>query len=66
MSIQKKLGEFPELPEPYHVMNRYADSYSRQLDHEVAEWEQPYGYDIRPLEPLEFEAMEHKYDNIRK
>jgi hypothetical protein len=36
------------------------------LDHEVAEWEQPYGYDIRPLEPMEFERMEHSYDKPGK
>ena len=59
MSIQKHLGEVPEPFSLYHITHRQADSYSRMLDHEVGEWEQPYGYDISPLEPEAYERMEH-------
>jgi len=66
MSIQEQLGSYPEPYSPYHVMSRYSDSYSRMLDHEVGEWEQPYGYDVRPLEPEGYERMEMKYPKYPK
>jgi hypothetical protein len=59
MKIQEVLSEVPAPYSEFHVTNRVPDSYSRMLDHQVGEWEQPYGYDIRPLEPMEYERMEH-------
>jgi hypothetical protein len=58
MSMQDSLSHFPELPEAYHL-KEMSDSYSRSLDHEVCEWEQPYGYNVKPLEPMEYERKEH-------
>jgi hypothetical protein len=58
MSIQKHLGENPEPYSKYHL-KEIPDSYSRMLDHEVCEWEQPYGYEVNPMEPMEYEAVEH-------
>jgi hypothetical protein len=60
MMIQKHLGEVPEPYSRLHIEGRIPDSYSRMIDHEVGEWEQPYGYDVKPLEPEQYEKMEHK------
>lgn len=60
MSIQKMLGANPK---PYGKSDanlaEKPDSYSRQIDHDVSEWEQPYGYDTNPLEPSAIERKEH-------
>lgn len=60
MSIQEILGSVPKPYGKYDMnLREIPDSYSRQLNHDVAEWEQPYGYDIRPIEASEIEREEH-------
>ncbi len=61
MNIQDDLEEFSHPYSRFHIESRFADSYSRKLDHEVGEWEQPYGYNIKPLEPEEYENLEARF-----
>jgi hypothetical protein len=65
MKIQKVLESNPKPEGDFHHQS-IADSYSRMLDHEVAEWELPYGYDVKPIEPEQYEEMESKFYYERK
>lgn len=62
MGIQEHLSELPEPFSRFHTEALVPDSYSRKLDHEVNEWEQPYGYDVSPMTEEGFEKFEHSFD----